>query len=119
MTEVVVAFDKKERVDLDWLYKKFKGICWICRKFCPRDHASRDHLIPWSLGGTHDKSNIALAHKKCNQERGNGFKVVHSKHFDAGAEPRYLEVLEELGIYVQITSDRLGGFNVMIAKKND
>lgn len=29
-----------------------------------------EHLTPRSKGGTNDMSNLALAHKRCNRERG-------------------------------------------------
>lgn len=32
---------------------------------------SVDHVIPWSLGGTHDLSNLQLAHLSCNCRKGN------------------------------------------------
>lgn len=33
--------------------------------------ASVDHVIPWSLGGSNDAGNLALAHLKCNQLKSN------------------------------------------------
>jgi len=29
-----------------------------------------DHVIPWSKGGTHDKSNLATSCKSCNRKKG-------------------------------------------------
>lgn len=106
------------KVSLDWLYKKYRGVCWICRKFCPRDKASRDHLKPWSLGGTNDKSNLALAHKSCNSKRGNGYQEIHFKHYDSADKD--IVILEEHGLYYQIWEDkRNGGFNIIVAKRRD
>lgn len=52
--------------------------CHLCGKKVPdRKYAARDtdptidHLIPQSHGGDDIKSNVALAHNRCNWERGN------------------------------------------------
>lgn len=52
--------------------------CHLCGKKVPdREYAARDddptmdHLIPVSLGGQHLMTNVALAHNRCNWERGN------------------------------------------------
>lgn len=106
------------KVDLNWLYKKYRGVCWICRKFCPRDQASRDHIRPWSLGGGHDKDNIALAHKVCNSKRGNGYREIHFRHYDSLDNEKDVVILEDHGLIVQIWHDkRNGGYNVLVAKK--
>ncbi len=34
------------------------------------DYETIEHLTPLSLGGTHAMSNLALAHKRCNEQRG-------------------------------------------------
>ena len=51
--------------------------CHICGKKVPdRDYAARDrdptvdHLVPVSAGGSHTRANVALAHNRCNWERG-------------------------------------------------
>ncbi len=31
-----------------------------------------DHIVPVSLGGTHELGNLRPAHRKCNSSRGNG-----------------------------------------------
>lgn len=119
MTEVVVALHKKERVDLNWLYKKFRGVCWICRKFCPRDQASRDHVLPKSLGGGYEKTNMALAHKDCNTKRGNGYKEIFFKHFNSLDEVKFIEILDDHDLLVQLTTDKNGGFNLIVSRKKD
>lgn len=106
------------KVNLDWLYKKFRGVCWICRRFVPRDQASRDHIVPESLGGGHEKSNIALAHKKCNSRRGNGFREIFFKHYESIEEVKDIFILDETGLYVQVWQDaRDKGVSVIVAKK--
>lgn len=34
------------------------------------DYETFEHLVPLSKGGTNEMSNLALAHRKCNSERG-------------------------------------------------
>lgn len=56
---------------LDKLYKRDNGICWLCRKPCPREIATRDHVIPRSHGGPNGSHNLRIAHPKCNVWRDN------------------------------------------------
>lgn len=60
-------------ISLDKLYVRDSSICHLCKRFVKRCDASRDHVIPRSRGGCNAASNIALAHKKCNNLKGNGF----------------------------------------------
>ncbi len=53
------------------LWLRFQKVCCHCRKEIPRAEASRDHVIPKSLGGTRDPENIILACRECNSKRGN------------------------------------------------
>lgn len=52
--------------------------CHLCGKRVgvkPYPHplsASLDHVIPLSLGGTHDPDNVRLSHLRCNVAKGNG-----------------------------------------------
>lgn len=56
---------------LDILYWRDGGVCWICHRVTVRENASRDHLIPRSKGGPDNLSNYAIACRPCNNERGN------------------------------------------------
>jgi hypothetical protein len=60
-----------EKVDLDMLYARDKGICQLCQKPVRRKDASRDHVIPLSKGGEHSYKNCVLAHLRCNASKGN------------------------------------------------
>lgn len=60
-----------ERVELDVLFKRDRGICQICHKRCLRNQASNDHIIPLSKGGAHTYQNCVLAHNSCNAKKGN------------------------------------------------
>lgn len=48
------------------------GKCHICARSVSQEDASADHLVPQSLGGSHEPSNLALAHRRCNSRRGAG-----------------------------------------------
>lgn len=53
------------------LWTKSAGLCSLCgRPLEPRD-ADADHVVPESAGGPTQVSNLYLAHKTCNQSRGN------------------------------------------------
>ena len=53
------------------LWQKSK-LCGICGKQLPSREASTiDHIMPISLGGTDEISNLQLAHSKCNNVKGN------------------------------------------------
>ena len=73
-----------DKIDLKVLYKRDRGICYLCGEKCDwNDHKwkngihytgnyypSRDHVIPLALGGEHTWENVRLAHMKCNMEKG-------------------------------------------------
>lgn len=61
------------------IYLRDKGKCQLCGKKINLKHksshpmsASLDHMIPLSLGGTHEPKNVQLAHMICNSLKGNG-----------------------------------------------
>lgn len=60
------------------LVRKYKSRCVYCDQrvsmALPEAHplrATRDHLLPRSLGGSNGLSNLVLACRNCNQTRGN------------------------------------------------
>jgi len=55
---------------LKYLINRDKRICWICVLDVDYEDASRDHLIPRSMGGPNSIWNIRLAHRACNNNRG-------------------------------------------------
>lgn len=71
-------------ISLEALYKRDKGICYICGKQCDWDdyhysgdifiadnyYPSVDHVNPLAKGGLHSWSNVRLAHKICNSKKG-------------------------------------------------
>lgn len=72
--------DKHSNKSLKELYKRDKGICYICGNKCDYEdytyrgntfiagnyYPSIDHVIPISKGGTDDWNNLKLAHRLCN-----------------------------------------------------
>jgi hypothetical protein len=67
-------------ISLKQLLIRDKYICQICknkidmRTKAPHPlSASRDHIVPLSLGGMEAPYNIQLAHFKCNSKKSNGF----------------------------------------------
>lgn len=46
-------------------------VCQLCGKPVEKGEESLDHIIPISLGGPHLKSNVQLAHRRCNSRKGN------------------------------------------------
>ena len=93
--EIMTRYNKKEQCDvcarrtydkkhsnksLKELYKRDKGICYICNKKCDYEdyiyvgntfiagnyYPSIDHVIPLIKGGTDEWENLKLAHRICN-----------------------------------------------------
>lgn len=70
-------------ISLKTLYKRDKGICYICGGKCDfKDHArngsnfisgptypSVDHVVPLARGGKHSWDNVKLAHHLCNAKK--------------------------------------------------
>lgn len=52
------------------IWRRDKRICWICNHVVAKLDASRDHLKVRSKGGYDKSKNYRLAHKDCNNARG-------------------------------------------------
>lgn len=76
--QAIAKTDLKER-----MFEAQAGLCWICGELMiltgkqVPDAATFDHIIAVSHGGTWDESNLKLAHKLCNNRRGNGEPRKH------------------------------------------
>lgn len=71
-------------IELHELYRKEKGVCYLCGELCDwndvkyvngiahalKNYPSREHVIPISKGGLHSWENVRLAHIKCNSSKG-------------------------------------------------
>jgi 5-methylcytosine-specific restriction endonuclease McrA len=70
---------KKHRRRMARLFELYAGCCYYCGVAVRQnngerpevnEHATLDHLIPLSMGGTNEPGNIVLACRGCNLERG-------------------------------------------------
>lgn len=104
-------------ISLNELYKKAKGICCLCGEKVRREDASREHLIPRSLGGPSTPENLGMSHKKCNHKRGNGYRSIYSMHHELNGKE--FKVLEDHGLLIQLVPDPNGGLYLIIGKKRD
>lgn len=57
-------------ITLAKIFKRDRGHCHLCTKWVQPRHASMDHDIPLSKGGTHTWGNVRLTHIKCNLRKG-------------------------------------------------
>jgi len=62
--------DADKDIKLRQVYKEARGICALCKKYVKPKEASLDHKVPVSKGGKHHKSNVQLAHVRCNKKKG-------------------------------------------------
>lgn len=67
-----------EDVSLDYLFARDKGRCQLCRralkmttKWPHPQTPTRDHVVPLSKGGTHERKNLQLACARCNIRKQN------------------------------------------------
>lgn len=74
-------------ITLDRVYKRAKGICYICGQQCNYEdyiikegnfiagnsYPSIEHIIPIAKGGTDTWLNVGLAHRGCNSKKGAGY----------------------------------------------
>ena len=67
---------------LKQLHKRDKGICHICGNYVKLSDATREHKVPKAFGGTNSNTNIALAHKWCNKQKGD--KIFRAEQHGTG-----------------------------------
>ena len=75
-------------IDLRVLGERDQWTCWVCggevTPSTPQGSphgASVDHVIPRSRGGSNDRSNLRLAHRRCNGQRGSRIpELLWPKH---------------------------------------
>lgn len=97
---------------LQKLYIQFNGICALCNKPVAKRDASVDHIRPKSFGGTNDPSNIQLAHKLCNRQKGRRFQGVsawatlHCHSITTNDGDHFYVLVCERGKIRAITSDQ-------------
>lgn len=83
------------------LYARQKGLCWICCRPMRLDSsnddpwlATVDHINPVSRNGVNKPRNKLLAHKICNQIRGNPQPKVRVQLIIARAMSRIAEAAQ-------------------------
>ncbi len=52
------------------IFRKDRGMCYLCKKWVQPRKASMDHEVPLSKGGVHLYANVRLTHLKCNLRKG-------------------------------------------------
>lgn len=57
------------------LFNRDKGICQLCFRPVKEIHATKDHIIPKSLGGGNGQDNLQLAHHWCNLIKGDSVRI--------------------------------------------
>lgn len=69
-----IAISRRDRLAI---YERDDSICQLCHgpvdlslPWTDRWSATLDHIVPYSLGGADDPSNLRLAHRSCNSRRG-------------------------------------------------
>ena len=61
---------RKAPVDREAVFERDGWLCGICGESVRREDATLDHIVPIARGGTHEPSNVRLAHGLCNSRRG-------------------------------------------------
>ncbi len=55
--------------DVEWLWRHQKGKCVFCLLPLVRGKFHVDHHVPLARGGSNDRKNLRLLHKKCNLQK--------------------------------------------------
>jgi 5-methylcytosine-specific restriction endonuclease McrA len=65
---------KRAPIDREAIFERDGWLCGICGEPVEADDATLDHIVPISLGGADEASNVRLAHSLCNSRRGDGIR---------------------------------------------
>jgi 5-methylcytosine-specific restriction endonuclease McrA len=73
----IVGSKESETIDRIAIFERDGWICQVCKKKVRQDlkyphpmSASLDHIKPLALGGSHTRTNVQLAHLRCNFKKG-------------------------------------------------
>src|SRR5262245_38985411 len=58
-----------EKVNLEDVWSRDRGICQICGEPVTRDECELDHKVAMINGGEHRLSNLQIAHMSCNRRK--------------------------------------------------
>lgn len=70
---------KHKSADIEFLWTAQKGHCVFCLKPLIRGKFHVDHHVPLALGGSNDRSNLRLLHRKCNLEKSWRDPIEHAR----------------------------------------
>jgi len=61
------------RIKLLAIWERDGGICWLCKDYVDLEfeEGTRDHIVTHAQGGSNWPWNLRLAHRECNELRGN------------------------------------------------
>lgn len=59
-----------EDIDIEFVYERDSGICWICEHSVDKANVHLEHIIPLSRGGSHTHDNVSVSHPVCNLRKG-------------------------------------------------
>jgi 5-methylcytosine-specific restriction endonuclease McrA len=78
--ETTIAWTRRRRarqaevavgeVDHKRIWKRDRGLCYLCGRSVAKNDVHYDHVIPLSRGGTHSEDNIRVTHARCNLKKG-------------------------------------------------
>lgn len=58
-----------EDVAFDSILIRDCGVCGVCGKPIMETTIELDHIIPLAAGGTHERTNVQIAHRSCNRRK--------------------------------------------------
>ena len=107
----------KRRVD-----RKDDMHCQICNQHIRDDDVNYDHVIPWSLGGSSDESNVRLLCSTCNKKRGNKYQEEYLKKDvleDLPEVDRAIEIQRQIKLKYTQVCDLLNLYQLFLCLKKE
>lgn len=86
--------NKKLRLTKHNLYLRDHQVCFWCDKPLTFAEATKDHVIPRTLGGSHSFDNVVCACTDCNSEKGDSPPTGKWKPKKEVYEPTFYDLLE-------------------------